>query len=138
MIRRSRKRADAPGEGTAVPAPVSSAGYDGLLGGIAALLEEARRTSIRVVNALMTAGYWEIGRRIVEYEQGGKARAEYGVGLLERLSTDLCTRFGRGFSVDNLQRFRLFYLAWPPQEIYATASRKLDTARQQRSGRRPA
>jgi hypothetical protein len=56
------------------PAPA----YDALFGGIADLLEEARRASARAVNALMTATYWEIGRRIVEYEQGGKARAEYG------------------------------------------------------------
>jgi len=72
----------------------------------------------------MTATYWEIGRRIVEHEQGGKARAEYGEALLNRLAADLTARFGRGFGVDNLQRFRLFYLAWPPQEIHATLSRK--------------
>jgi predicted nuclease of restriction endonuclease-like (RecB) superfamily len=98
--------------------------YEALLGGIAGLLEEARRTSARAVNALMTATYWEIGRRIVEHEQGGKARAEYGEALLKRLAADLTARFGRGFGVDNLQRFRLFYLAWPPREIYATLSRK--------------
>lgn len=71
----------------------------------------------------MTATYWEIGRRVVEYEQGGKERAEYGETLLKRLAGDLSARFGRGFGVDNLQRFRLFYLAYPPDPIYATASR---------------
>jgi hypothetical protein len=60
----------------------ASAEYGGLIGGIAELLEAARRTTARTVNALMTATYWEIGRRIVEFEQGGEKRAEYGEGLL--------------------------------------------------------
>ena len=96
----------------------------GLVGEIGVLLDEARRTSARAVNAIMTATYWEIGRRIVEYEQQGKARAEYGEALLKRLAADLTPRCGRGFGVDNLQRFRLFYLAHPSEEIYATLSRK--------------
>jgi hypothetical protein len=104
-------------------APPAAEPYRGLLGGIETLLGEARRTSARAVNVLMTATYWEIGRRIVEYEQGGKARAEYGEALLKQLAADLTTRFGRGFGVDNLQRFRVFYLAYPPKLIYATASR---------------
>jgi len=95
-----------------------------LVSGITELLEAARRTSARSVNAIMTAAYWMIGRRIVEYEQGGKARAEYGEALLERLSADLSNRYGRGFGVDNLQRFRSFYLAYPPNLIYATRSRR--------------
>jgi len=67
----------------------------------------------------MTATYWEIGRRVVEYEQGGKRRAEYGAALLKRLSVDLARRFGRGFSERNLEQMRLFYLGWP---ISQTAS----------------
>ena len=61
----------------------------------------------------MTATYWEFGRRIVEFEQGGSKRAAYGEELLRTLSADLSTRFGRGFSVDNLELFRAFYLAYP-------------------------
>jgi predicted nuclease of restriction endonuclease-like (RecB) superfamily len=98
--------------------------YGHLVSGITELLEAARRTSARSVNAIMTAAYWMIGRRIVEYEQGGKARAEYGEALLESLSADLSNRYGRGFGVDNLQRFRSFYLAYPPNLIYATRSRR--------------
>ena len=75
---------------------------------IVALLELARRAAARSVNALMTASYWEIGRRIVEFEQGGRDRAEYGETLLARLATDLTARFGRGFSRQNLQQMRLF------------------------------
>src|SRR5205814_10192879 len=91
--------------------------YAGLVGGIGDLVEAARRTSARAVNALMTATYWEVGRRIVQFEQGGKQRAEYGEELLKQLSADLTARFGRGFGVDNLQRFRAFYLAYAPWRI---------------------
>ena len=70
----------------------------------------------------MTATYWEIGRRIVEFEQGGERRAEYGEGLLERLSSDLTSRFGRGFARPNLIRFRQFYAAFPPDSIRSTLS----------------
>ena len=99
--------------------------YGGLIGGIAELLEIARRTAARTVNALMTATYWEIGRRIVEFEQGGEKRAEYGEGLLACLADDLTARFGRGFSRQNLQRFRLFYLSQPAEKICSTLSSKL-------------
>jgi DUF1016 N-terminal domain len=100
--------------------------YGGLIGGIADLLEAARRTAARTVNALMTATYWEIGRRIVEFEQGGEKRAEYGEGLLARLADDLTARFGRGFSRQNLQRFRRFYLSQPAEKICSTLSSKLN------------
>jgi predicted nuclease of restriction endonuclease-like (RecB) superfamily len=104
------------------------AGYPTLLTGIGALLEESRRAVVRAANCLMTATYWEIGRRIVEFEQGGKKRAEYGEELLERLSCDLTERHGRGFGVDNLQRFRQFFVLHPAEDIYATLSRKSSTA----------
>ncbi len=100
------------------PAP----GYATMLSGVAGLLEEARRTSVRAVNTIMTATYWEIGRRIVEYEQDGDARAEYGSTLLKRLAADLTTRFGRGFSERNLEQMRLFYVGW---RISQTPSAKL-------------
>ena len=74
------------------------------------------------VNAIMTTTYWEIGRRIVEYEQEGKARAEYGEALLERLAGDLTACFGRGFSARNVWQMKAFDLAWP---IPQTASAEL-------------
>ena len=98
--------------------------YEHLVGNIAGLLESARRTAARAVNSIMTATYWEVGRRIVEFEQGGRKRAGYGEELLERLSCDLTTRCGKGFSPDNLERFRLFYQRFPRIEISATALRK--------------
>jgi len=97
-----------------------SAEYGGLIGGIAELLEAARRTAARTVNALITATYWEIGRRIVEFEQGGEKRAEYGEALLQRLAQDLTARFGRGFRRSNLFQIRAFYLAY--REIVQTPS----------------
>jgi hypothetical protein len=64
--------------------PVIIEDYDGLLSGVVSLIKEARRVSARTVNAIMTATYWEIGRRIVESEQEGKRRAGYGEGLLKK------------------------------------------------------
>ena len=96
--------------------------YGGLIGDIAELLEAARRNAARAVNALMTATYWEIGRRIVEFEQRGKKRAEYGEELLQRLAQDLTARFGRGFSYPNVNKFRQFYLAFPASGILSTPS----------------
>ena len=111
------------------PAILDQVDYAAVHADIVALLEAARHAAARSVNALMTASYWEIGRRIVEFEQGGKERAEYGQALLKRLSADLSGRFGRGFSQRNLEQMRLFYLAWPPGQISQTASAKLPPAR---------
>ncbi len=101
------------------------AGYVGLVSGIGELLAAARHATARVTNTFMTATYWEVGRRIVDFEQGGKKRAEYGEELLKRLAADLTTRHGRGFSRPNLQRFREFYLAHTPECIRSTLSGKL-------------
>ena len=86
--------------------------YNRLVSGISGLLEEARHSAVRAVNSLLTATYWEVGRRIVEFEQGGRARAEYGKALLQRLGRDLTARFGRGFSDRNLLKMRTFYIGW--------------------------
>ncbi|MFQ5707021.1 MAG: DUF1016 N-terminal domain-containing protein [bacterium] len=101
--------------------------YHGLLADIAGLLAEARRQAALSVNAVLTATYWLIGRRIVEFEQKGKKRAEYGAGLLEHLSTDLRTQFGRGFSPVNLSQMKRFYILWPEQKIFQTLSEKSQT-----------
>jgi len=63
---------------------------------VAKLIESGRRAAARSVSNIMTATYWLIGRRIVEQEQRGKARAQYGRGLLMRLSADLSSRCGKG------------------------------------------
>ncbi len=107
--------------------PATPTNYDTIHAGIVGLLENARRLAARNVNALMTASYWEIGRRIVEAEQGGQERAEYGERLIRHLADDLTTRFGRGFGVVNLSQMRRFYLAWPPEQIFQTLSEKSST-----------
>ena len=106
----------------AAKAAALPAGYAGIHGGIVELLDAARRATARSVNALMTASYWEIGRRIVEAEQQGKRRAGYGEQLIERLSADLTTQFGRGFSRPNLQQMRSFFLTWPIRQTVSSES----------------
>jgi len=98
--------------------------YSSLIKDISSILETARRTSARAVNTILTATYWEVGRRIVEYEQHGAERAVYGKNLLLNLSSDLTKSFGRGFSVDNLELMRLFFLTFPIKQISETVSRK--------------
>ena len=95
------------------PAPATPKGYDSVLLSMVELLDAARRASARTINAVMTATYWELGRRIVEFEQAGKQRAEYGEELLKHLSVDLSARFGRGFGEENLRLFRALYLTYP-------------------------
>ena len=107
--------------------PAPNEPYSGLVTAIEILLEHARRTSSRAANTIMTATYWEIGRRIVEYEQGGDRRAAYGTALLKQLAFDLTQRHRKGFGVDNLERFRNFYFGWPDSGISATPSRNFQT-----------
>jgi len=101
----------------------SSQDYGRLVVDISSLLEHAGRTAARTINSILTATYWEIGRRIVEFEQGGSIRAEYGDALVRRLADDLSGRFGRGFSKRNLDYMRAFYLGW---EIVQTPSAQFE------------
>ncbi len=97
-------------------------GYDRLLADVVALLESGRRASVRAVNALLTATYWGIGHRIVEWEQAGQDRAPYGEALIQRLAVDLTRRFGRGFGYVNLTQMRRFYVTWPARGNLQTLS----------------
>ena len=105
--------------------------YQSIFGDVSSIIDEARQTAARSVNAVMTAAYWMIGQHIVEFEQGGKERAEYGTALVERLAVDLTERFGRGFSVRTVWQMKAFYLAWSiPQTVSAESesSENLQTA----------
>ena len=86
--------------------------YSGLLTGVTKLLEEARHASARSVNEILTVTYWEIGRRIVEYEQKGSEKPGYGEEIIDRLALDLTHCFGRGFSRRNLFLIRSFFLTY--------------------------
>ena len=77
------------------------------------VLDTAYRNVYRVANTSMVIAYWEIGRLIVEDEQGGSLRADYGKKALTELSENLTNEFGRGYSVSNLRNFRQFYLIFP-------------------------
>ena len=105
--------------------------YTVLITDLATLIEQGRRLAVRQVNTTLVATYWLMGRRIVEYEQKGKARAEYGEVLLVRLADDLTAQFGKGFSKSNLFMMRAFYLAYPKDEILQTASGKLASEKSQ-------
>jgi len=87
-------------------------GYEAVLADVAALIDTGRLAAVRTSNAIMTATYWGMGRRIVEEEQHGATRADYGEALISRLSHDLQAKFGRGFSYVNLTQMRSFYLGY--------------------------
>lgn len=79
---------------------------------VGAILALARQQAYQAVSSVMVAAYWQIGKRIVEEEQQGEKRADYGKHLLEELSQHLTQEFGRGFSVRNLEYMRQFYLTY--------------------------
>ena len=98
--------------------------YNVLLKDVSTLLEAGRKGAARSVNTIMAVTYWHVGKRIVEHEQGGRKRAEYGKAVLKQLSTDLVSRFGRGFSERNLLLMRAFYQEWSiPQTLSAELTR---------------
>lgn len=88
------------------PAPQK---INSLYGQIRSILNEARSSAYRAVNFAMVKAYWRIGMLIVEHEQAGESRAEYGKAVLEELSEKLTVEFGKGFSVQNLRYMRQFY-----------------------------
>ena len=88
-------------------------GASQLLRSLRDLIQNARQKAIRVVDAVQVQTCWEIGRHIVEFEQGGSARAEYGTQLLQSLASSLAAEFGRGFDVSNLRHMRVFYQTFP-------------------------
>ena len=93
-----------------------------LIGDIRHILQSARNQAYSAVNQTMTHAYWQIGKRIVEEEQNGKHRAEYGQQILKTLSIALTGELGKGFSYANLRNFRQFYLTYPEQNCYALRS----------------
>jgi len=96
--------------------------YHRLLGRISEVYTTGQVRAYQAVNAHITETYWQIGHDIVEFEQRGKVRADYGTALLASLSRDLTLRLGKGFSRSNLVRFRQLYLTYP---ISAKASQQL-------------
>ncbi|MEK6788059.1 MAG: PDDEXK nuclease domain-containing protein [Pseudomonadota bacterium] len=84
-----------------------------LLSHLGELIRLARQQALRAVDTLQVQTYWELGRHLVEFEQGGGARAAYGKRLLPTLAESLTAEFGKGFDASNLRYMRLFYMAFP-------------------------
>lgn len=95
---------------------ISTNEYRSLKKEIGELLAKGREQAGRAINAVLVQTYWHIGRHIVEFEQSGKEKSEYGSELLDRLSKDLTLEFGKGFSRSNLVYIRKFYSAFPKSE----------------------
>lgn len=87
--------------------------YQDLLEQISHAYTAGRGAALQAVNTQLVQTYWQVGQHIVEFEQGGKDRAEYGAGLITRLAADLRLRHGKGFSRSNLIYMRLLYLCYP-------------------------
>ncbi|TKB99143.1 PDDEXK nuclease domain-containing protein [Pedobacter cryophilus] len=95
---------------------------DKLFNAVKNLIEESRRSIARQVNTAMVFTYYHIGKMIVEDEQGGEERATYAKQTLKLLSSSLTNEFGRGFSVDNLESMRLFYIEYGNSETVSRIS----------------
>lgn len=87
--------------------------FDRLLGELRGLIQESRRQLLRAVDVMQVRTCWEVGRHIVEFEQAGAERAEYGIGLLRHLADKLTAEFGEGYVERNLRNMRAFYQAFP-------------------------
>lgn len=96
-----------------------------LVSDIQKILELARQKSYSAINSAMVEAYWLVGKRIVEEEQNGEERAEYGKFIIKSLAKELTENLGKGFSERNLRNFRQFYLTFPDEEIRYTACAKL-------------
>ena len=96
--------------------------YSALLNGVSGLLQDAQIAASRSINTILSTTYWEIGRRIIEFEQHGLPRATYGEKILKRLALDLSSRFGRGFGLSNLKLIKKFYLVYQDRSKSQTVS----------------
>ena len=99
-----------------LPGPSLARSAEPLYREIRAVLESARSSAYRAVNTAMAQAYWQVGRLVVEHEQGGKGRAAYGEAVLEDLSRRLAADFGRGFDPSNLRYMRLFLQRFPNRD----------------------
>ena len=108
-----------------------SQNYSTFITDLASLIEQGRKAAVRYVNTALVATYWLMGRRIVEYEQKGKERAEYGEALLKKISADLTPQFGKGFTERNLGHMRQFYISY--QKILNTPCAELEEKPQEKA-----
>ncbi|MCH7401447.1 YhcG family protein [Belliella kenyensis] len=102
--------------------PLSKQKYTELIDSIGSTLQRARENAVKAVNNELVKANWKIGQYIVEYEQDGKEKADYGSALLTNLAKDLKVKYGKGFSKSSIYLCRLFYIKYP---IFQTVSGKL-------------
>jgi hypothetical protein len=102
---------------------IANDNYQSLLGQISETYTIGYRKAVVAVNSNMVETYWKIGAHIVEFEQGGEIKAEYGKALLANLSKDLTRSIGKGFILSNLYMMRQFFIKYP---IFQTLSGKLE------------
>lgn len=107
-----------------MPERIKKENYSSFLTELVSIIDQGRTMAARYVNTALVATYWLMGRRIVEYEQKGKERAEYGEELLVKLAADLSSRFGKGFSLRNLRNMRSFYAMFPIRQTLSVESKK--------------
>ncbi|MBR5941070.1 MAG: hypothetical protein IKZ88_07400 [Neisseriaceae bacterium] len=91
----------------------NNATYSVLINTIGEVLEQGKRSVLQTVNHAIVQTYWAIGKHIVEFEQAGNEKAEYGSDMLNRLSNDLTARYGKGFSRANVFYIRKLYMSYP-------------------------
>jgi predicted nuclease of restriction endonuclease-like (RecB) superfamily len=101
---------------------ISKTKYNELLDNIGSTLQKARENAVRAINNELVKANWEIGQYIVEYEQHGKEKADYGSALLTNLAKDLKIKYGKGFSKSSIYLCRQFYIKYPK---FQTVSGKL-------------
>lgn len=100
--------------------------YNSLITTIGEVLEQGKAYVLKTVNQGIVQTYWSIGKHIVEFEQAGNKKAQYGSALLKRISSDLTCKYGKGFSVDNLENMRRFYITYATLPKSETLSRKCE------------
>lgn len=100
--------------------------YQSVITDIKDIIASGRKVAYNAANKAMVLTYWNVGKRIVEQEQNGKERAEYGKALIEVLSEELTKEYGKSFSKRNLQYFRKFYLTFPDEKIVNTCVHNLN------------
>ena len=101
---------------------ITNTKYNDLLETISSTLQSAKENAVKAINTELVNANWEIGKNIVEFEQQGNEKAEYGSALLANLANDLKVKFGKGFSKSNIYLCRQFYIKFP---IFQTVSGKL-------------
>lgn len=100
--------------------------YQAVITDIKDIISSGREFVYSATNKAMVLTYWHVGKRIVEQEQEGKERAEYGKGLIDTLADELTKEYGKSYSKRNLQYFRKFYLAFPDEQIVNTCVHNLN------------